>query len=675
MRTISHTSKIILFLAFVALTATLGLPSARAQAPAAWPPVPPEELALKDNAFDPGSPAMILEYEVQTDNAKSTETVYKRIKIFREEGKKFADVEIRYWEKLTKVEEIRARVTSPSGKPEDFNGTIYDKEVVKFKKFLYNAKTFTLPNVDIGAVIEYSYRLHWHSDIPDVFKNPSRYLITEAIAYPAAEWEIQQEIPVRHGRFTLHPIKGASPELYSHDLPKDTVKTTLSDGTREVEVNYIPAFQKEEYSPPEENLKIRADLFYTLGWFGNDPRYYWRSVARREAEYYDKFIGKPKDVRKEVERLVSPGDSDETKLRKIYARVQQIRALSFEPEKTKKERKQESLKENKNVEEVLNRGYAFGNEINLAFIALARAAGFQAYPIRLAARNRAFFIAERLDPYQLNSLVAEVIIGSTSKFFDPATIYCPYNLLPWEETDTSGIRVDAQNSTLKTLPLEDLKDTVVRRDAEFQLDAEGNLSGKLSVVYEGQEALQRRLRAIDQDEAERRKELEDQVQNLLPRGGRATLLSAQAWTDSEKPLKAEFEIQVPNYANKAGQRLLMPVGVFHLGGQQPFASTRRTYAVYLDYPWESYEQVKLALPPGFQIESLPSSTKIDRGPTTYESSAAKQGSVVQLNRTMKMAAYYVPVEKYSALKQFYELIRAADEQQAVLKPFPPSDKQ
>lgn len=673
--------KFIAILTFAATAVNLALPSGHAQAPTAWPPVAPEELALKDNVLDPGSPAMILEYEVESDNNKSNETVYKRIKIFREEGKKFADVEIHYLEKFITVEGIRARVTSPSGKVEDFNGVIYDKEIVKAKRFVYNAETFTLPNVEVGSVIEYGYRLHWHSGIPDVFKNPSQYIITDALAYPAAEWEIQQEIPVHHGRFLLHPIKEGHISTYGRGLPKDAVKTRLPDGTVMLEFNYIPAFQKEEYSPPEENLKVRADHFYTLGWYGDDPRYYWRSLARREAEYYDKFLGKPKDLRNEVERLFSPGDSHETKLRKIYARVQQIRALSFEPEKSKKERKLENLRENKNVHEVLNRGYAFSSEINLVFIALARAAGFQAYPVRLAARNRAFFVPERLDPNQLDSLVAEVLLGdaqlpgiTTSKFLDPGTIYCLYGILPWDETDAWGIRIDAHDGQIQTTPVPESKDAVVRRDAEFQLDAEGNLSGKLAVVYEGQEALQRRLTAIDQDEAELRKELEDQVQHLLPQGGSAKVLSAQGWADSDKPLKAEFEIQVPSYASKVGQRLLVPVGIFHLTGQQPFASTHRTNAVYLDYPWESYEQAKIALPTGFQIESLPATTRVERGPTVYESSATKQGNIVQLNRTLKMAAYYVPVEKYAALKQFYELIRAGDEQQAVLKASPVSDK-
>ena len=264
---------------------------------------------------------------------------------------------------------------------------------------------------------------------------------------------------------------------------------------------------------------------------------------------------------------------------------------------------------------------------------------------------------------------------TTSKFFDPATIYCPYGLLPWEQTDAGGIRVDARNAAIESTPAADSKDAVTRRVAEFTLDPEGNLNGKLSVVYSGQEALRHRLKAIDQDEAERRKGLEDDVQRLLAQGGSAKLLSAEGWTTTEVPLKAQFEIQVPNYGSKAGQRLLFPVGVFHLNGQHPFASAHRIHSVYLDYPWETYEDVKLALPPSIHIEALPATTKIERGSTIYESSVAQQGNTVELKRVLKMSVYYVTADRYPDLRQFYEQVRAGDEQQAVLKLTPPSDKQ
>ena len=638
-----------------------------AQAPPSWPPISAQDLALKDSPVNPGEPAIILLYDVQDDNNNSSESIFKRIKILREEGKKYADIEIPYFEKVTQVEEIHASVTSPEGKTENFAGAIYDKEIIKMKKFRWSAKTFTLPGVGVGSIIEYSYRLHWHAKIPDLFRNPSQYLIDGAFAYPAAEWPIQQDISVRHSHFVLHPIKGGSTVIVKHKLPADANLQTLPGGTVELTVENVPAFQKEEYSPPEDSLKIRADVYYILGMY-SDTKYYWASLARRQAEFFDAFIGKPKSVQKEVDRILSPGDSEETKLRKIYARVQQIRALSYEPEKTKKERKQQNLKENKNAEEVLNHGYAFENEINLVFIALARAAGFQANPVRIVARNRSIFASERPDANQLNSSVVEVKIGSGHKFLDPATSYCRFGLLPWEETDAGGIRVDRFAGETGSTPKPESKDAVTQRHAELKLDADGNLEGNLTITFDGQEALIRRLRAIDQDEAQRRKELEEFVQHSLPQGAVVKLLSAGAWETSETPLTAQFQVQIPNFAGRAGQRLVLPLGVFHANGQNPFISARRTHPVSFDYPYEVYDDVTLTLPPNTQVESLPPHALIDRGLCVYESSFEKQGNSLRLKRMLKMQAYFLPVANYLALRNFFDQVRTNDEHQATLKP-------
>jgi transglutaminase-like putative cysteine protease len=632
-----------------------------------WPPISAQDLALKDSPITPGEPAMILYYDVRTDNTNATETVFVRIKIFREKGKKYADIEIPYFEKQTAVEEIHASVTSSNGNSENFSGNIYDKEVVKMKKFRWSAKALTLPNVEVGSIIEYSYRLHWHAKIPDVFRNPSRYIIDAAIAYPAAEWTVQRDLSVQHAHFVLHSVAGARTATFKRNLPASALQRTLADGTVELTVENVPAFQKEDYSPPEDFLKMRANVFYILG-FVNDPRVFWMDLARREAEYYDAFIGKPKSVQKEVDRILSPGDSDETKLRKIYARVQQIRALSYQPEKSKKERKQESLKENKNADDVLTRGYAFENEINLAFIVLARAAGFRAYPVRLAARNRSNFTPELPDSSQLNALVVEVILGSGHKFLDPATLYCRFGSLPWDETDAGGIRIDLHEGEIGATPKPESKDAVTQRRAEFKLDADGNLEGNLTITFEGQEALTRRLKAIDQDDAARRKDLEEALQHMLPQGAVVKLLSTDAWETPETPLKAQFQIQIPNYASRAGQRLVLPVALFHANAQNPFASARRTHPVYFEYPYEVYEDVTLALPPGIQVESLPPHAKIDRGLTVYEFSAEKQGNTLHLKRSVKMQVYYLPVDRFPALRHFYEEVRTSDEQQAILQP-------
>ena len=99
---------------------------------------------MKDDPFNPGAKAIILYREVTKDDTKPLEFEHYRIEILTN-GRSYGDVEIPYADKLTSVEDIRARIVQPDGKTVDFSGQIFDKLVVK---------AFTLPEVRTGSVLE-----------------------------------------------------------------------------------------------------------------------------------------------------------------------------------------------------------------------------------------------------------------------------------------------------------------------------------------------------------------------------------------------------------------------------------------------------------------------------------------------------------------------------------------
>ncbi len=629
------------------------------------PALTAEELAVKDTPTgSTGAAAMILYYAVETDNAKATEGYALRIKVLREEGKKYANIEIPYVDKSMQVEGIRARVVGPDGKAAEFGEQIYDREIVKAKKFRMNAKMLTLPNVQVGSIIEYAYSLHYKEKIPDLFRNPRQYLVLRGFTYFAAQWTIQRDLFVRHAHFTLQRVKGAEIREHYVAVPKGTVVQTMSDGNLQLDIDNIPAYEEEGYSLPEENLKMQVALYYAVGFYSNQN--YWTELGRHRAEQYDAFIGKSKAIEREAARLVAPSDSDESKLRKIYARVQQIRAVSYEGDKTDKEKKQENLKENKNAEDVLNRGYAYANQINLLFIALARAAKFQAYPVLVASRKNLFFVEDLPNEYQLNAMVVQVRFGSELIYLDPATRFCPYGLLPWEETDTGAVRVDRSWPALGSTPGSKSTDAVTRLSAELRLMEDGALRGTLDVLYFGQEALSMRLEAINQDDAARRKELEESIRKSLVQGATVNLASSAGWESSDGPLKASFEVEIPNFATRAGRRLILPVGIFHANQSNPFFPARRVHPVYFSYSQETHEEVKLELPPGMQVESLPPAKKADQKAVYYDSSMIKEGNTLRFTRTLRLSGYLFDVQQYPVLKVFYDRVLAGDSEQVTL---------
>ena len=646
------------------VSAGTAIGSAYAQEYPILPALTAEELAMKDNPLSPGASAMILYLMVDTDNTKSTETHAVRLKVFREEGRKYADIEIPYF-KDTRVEDIRARTVDVSGKTTEFAEQVYDREIVKAKKFRVNAKVFTLPNVQPGTIIEYTYRFVFKEKIPDVFKHPEHYLITTGFTYPAARWAVQQDLFVQHAHLTLHKVTGAQVREHTVNLPEAPLQYG-SDGLIRVDLQKIPPFEQEEYSPPEDTIRARLDLYYAVGF--SEPSYYWTEVSRRRATQYEGFLKKSKVIDREAAKLVDPKDSEETKLRKIYARVQQIRAVSFEAEKTDKERKQENLIENKNVEEVLTRGYAYANQINLLFVALARAAGLDAYPYEVASRKNAVFMEDWPNEYQLNSMVVQVRTGGGMVYLDPATKFCPFGMLPWDESEAGGIRVDKSSPGWGLTPKAQSKDAVTRRKADLHLKDDGTLIGKVEVIFSGQEALIARLQAMGRDDAAREKDLEDSIKSLFPQGGNAKLVRVDGLEKPEDEVRASFEVEIPNFATHAGRRLILPVGMFHLTQTNPFSSPRRVNPIYFTYPHESYEEVRLELPDGMQVESLPSPRKTDQNALYYEFSNNADGNVIRFNRTLRFNGYVFDRQQYPRVRAFYDRVMAGDSQQATLVP-------
>lgn len=647
-----------------------GVSLAVAQTPVSWLPVSKEELELKDNPLAPGEPAIILYRELQTDSAKSHQTVYTRIKILKENGKDYANVEIPYSQEI-EVGQVQARTVAPDGKSTEFSGTIFDRAVVKSKRFKVTVKSFSLPDVQVGSIIEYSYGIHWRKGVPDEFKNPGKYVFDGAYVWPAAVWEVQQDVFARRTHFVLRPYsKGTRLEIQSIAVPEKFGKPqTLADGSIQWDLDNVPAFHQEDHAPPEDAIKGRVQIYYVGGAFFS-PSSYWSTHGRWQASNYEKFFSKSKAIQAEAAKLVAGADTPEAKLRKLYDRAQQLRFLSYERSRTEKEQKQENLTPNKTAEEVLTRGYAYANESNLFFVALAREAGFSANPVMVTSRKNSLFLENIFDSSQLDAMVVEVRAGNKTYYLDPATLHCPFGMLPWEEEDTQGVRLDRYNASLVSIPAGRSSDAVIERRSSLKMDSDRNLKGKLDVAFRGQEALSRRGVAAFQDEAGRRKGLEEEVKAWLPQGATATLSSVTGWDGSETPLQASFDVQIPGFGSQAGGRLLLPAILFHTGWEKSFQSPQREHPIYLEYGHQEADDVTLELPGDLKVEQVPSMQGFRDKFASFRFSTELQGTQLKMTRQVSMDGYYFPVAFYPRLRNFYDLLRANDEEMTVLKAAP-----
>jgi len=618
-----------------------------------WPPVDPQELALKDDPAHPGVAAIILYHEDNLDNAQSVETQYYRIKIFTEAGKKYADIEIPYNRGFYSIENIQARTIHPDGSIVPFTGKAFDKVLAKRGDFNLQAKTFSLPDVQPGSVLEYKFTIRWDESY-----------------WVAPKWIVQQELFTRRANFVLKAPPGIQVG-YTWFLPQNLGRPqSLNDGTVHLVVENVPAFQKEEYSPPEDSLKMRV-LFYRTpeGAPGMDE--YWKREGKELYKDLEDFTKKRKGVVQAVAALAPPSDAPEAKLRQLYARAQQIRNLSFEEEKTEQETKREKLKEADNAEKILEHGYGYHNQINRTFAAMAEAAGFEVSLVWITERDDSIFQPALLDLSQLTRVLAGVKLGGEEVFFDPGTPHCPFGLLPWEDTGARGLRPNKDGGQFLETPVAHSERAVRSRKADLRLSEEGTVTGTLALSFLGLEALEQRLEALHKDDTGRRKQIEDLVKSWLPSGATVKVENVTGWDGTEEPLTASVSIESAGVASNTGRRVLLPADLLQVNRTNPFQHEARSSPVYFAYPYQTHDEESLQLPPGWQVESLPPSRDVNAGAARYQVVRGEQKGAVHLQRDFRMDGVIFDVKYYPALRDLYSKVGAGDEEQMVLRPGTP----
>src|SRR5262249_7862433 len=158
------------------------------------------------------------------------------------------------------------------------------------------------------------------------------------------------------------------------------------------------------------------------------------------------------------------------------------------------------LKDIKHASEVLSRGYGTRYDINGFFIALARAAGFNAAMVMVSSRRNRFFNEEVLNYGQFDSFIADVIVSGKHVYLDPGTRYCPYGLLRWMQTSTKGLRPSMYGPYFVDIPPFGQDKAVLRRNATMTVAEDGSVKGGLVLQFKGIEALEHRLDAMDSDD-------------------------------------------------------------------------------------------------------------------------------------------------------------------------------
>ena len=272
-----------------------------------WKPISPEELALKEPKVEKDADAEILFWEVKIDDSEYGELSfnnYIRVKVFNERGKdSLSKVDIRY-RNDTDVKDIAARVIKPDGTfVEIKKDDIFERVIAKRGKAKIKAKSFALPGVEPGAIIEYRWReVNHSSSLATLRLDFQRDLPIQQVAYYLKPYVSSYLPTVRYQTFNLEGVQ----------FVKD------KNGFYKASAQNIPAFKEEPAMIPEDELRAWMLVYYTEE-SKMDPDKYWKDYNKRMWDNVIKDRMKVNDdVKKTATEITAGATTQEEKLSRIF---------------------------------------------------------------------------------------------------------------------------------------------------------------------------------------------------------------------------------------------------------------------------------------------------------------------------------------------------------------------
>lgn len=614
-----------------------------------WKPVDPAHLALEAPVVEKDADAEAIFWEVHVDFSlgKTVFDNYIRIKIFTERGKeRQSKIELPYGSK-TKIEDIAARTIKPDGTIVQLSkDAIFDSTVAKARGIKINAKSFALPAVEPGAIIEYRWREVRHDSY-------------------VARLDFQMDIPVQLVRYTLKPPSEAFSGFRAKPFNMEAIPMETEKGRR---VSYtmtkVAAFHEEALMPPENQVRPWMLAYY-------DPPM---------ANFYGGFYEENKSrttVNDEIKRaaLAATGDAStpDQKLERLYQFCQtKIKNIRDESSGLTADNRA-NLKENKTAADTLRRRMGNSEDIDLLFVALATAAGFDARVSRVADRSTIFLDPSAngflLNMYLMNSYNVAVRVGDDWRFFDPAGTNLPFGMLRWQEEGVKAMLVEPFIPSYVMTPVSPAEKSVEKRTANLRLREDGALEGAVRMEYTGHIAIEERQGNSDASAEQREKNLRDTIKEHMSTAELSNI-RIENENDPTKPLVYSFYVRVPGYAQRTGKRLFLQPAFFEHGVPALFSAAERRHPIYFSYPWKESDAVIIALPTGFELERPEQPGPFHSGNiAAYEMKifVLEKGEALQVKRTFSFEGLLFPAKSYPGLKELFDRLHEADNHTITLK--------
>ena len=585
--------------------------------------------------------------------------VIKRIKIYSQEGYNQANVQIQYYvgDKNSDKESV-SNIDGYVYYEEDGeierekirNRDIFDVDLSE----MWEAKKFTLPKIQDGVIIEYSYTI----DSPHISNLP--------------KWVFQNTIPTRYSEYTTRipgeylaysiKTKGYYPFETFSDVKEGSLagfqtRTSIKE-SKHIGIN-LPKIEEEPFVNNVSNYL--PSIGYELSSYKTGQYEAYKSVSRTwddvvktlsDTDTYKKEISRSNYFEDELKAILKDKTLPTDKMNTIFNFVKNKMTWNDE------ERRYTSDK----LDKVYEEGVGNSADINVMLIAMLREANLDANPVLSSTISNGIPLFPTISGF--NYVFAHVTINGETFLLDATDEFTSPNILPKRALNWTGTII--KSNGFESLDLKPSSRSRKKFQIQAELTSEGEVNGMCRIISLDQYGLESRrsLNKKSDDELKLKYENAYSVNKIEE-------ISNSNLKDTSKPLLEGFTFSgKEQFVEKIGDKLYLSPMLFLKLKENPFKEEERVYPIDFTFPRTVENFITIKIPEGYQVDYIPEKAIFKLGDgvaqLTYLIEEFNNVISVKVNHEVN-AALFLP-QDYNSLREFYiSLINKENEKIVLVK--------
>ena len=616
-----------------------------------WGKPTEQELQMKEYEADKDADAVMLYhktdvyYNYANGDFKVIYQVSGRLKVLKPEGKRVADRKVVYYEnetsRVNKESVCEIRATAYNLENGKVVKTKMERSMINDERLDKNQKVikFSVPQVKVGTVIEYEYRIE-----SDFF-------------YDIRDWNAQYDIPVLYTTYEL-----AIPEWFSFNIEetgvnalekkkKNATMTLFFGGETENLVTSVqtfigrnlPALKDDDFvwCANDYGNKVTAELagIYIPGAVHKNYATAWSDIDKQLMGDED-FGGRLKKSSPLKDEIVAAGIPAIADKKERFATVWKLL-------KSKVRWNGDYAFWGKSASKVLKEGTGSNADINFLLINMLQDAGIEAVPVLMRTRNNGTLPLSHASLKYLTTFVIGVQLdNNTMAFFDSSAEDGYLNVLP-SKLLVNRARILKKGAEGDWVNLQTVANSREVSSIVATLSQDGTLTGKVDnmLADEAAAALRRKWR-----------EAKDSVELIhkMQEGDGIEIQSYQLEGRHDFSASMKEHLTFTKKCDAAGDLIYLNPLVLTPISKSPFDAAERTLPMEFPYKQSEMISVVINLPEGYAVEETPKPLVLKFEGITARVISSVNGNTISTQYKLNIDKTFFPTTDYQSMKEFFD---------------------